>query len=83
MITVATAPLLVNLRHVFDYVLVDESDAFPFAFDLALWWMLRRAGKGLFLFVTATPTVSATSVPDGASVSALSRPRLARASARP
>ncbi|WP_214760457.1 helicase-related protein [Exiguobacterium sp. s146] len=57
MITVATAPLLVNLRHVFDYVLVDESDAFPFAFDLALWWMLRRAGKGLFLFVTATPTV--------------------------
>ncbi|WP_215114139.1 helicase-related protein [Exiguobacterium sp. s70] len=57
MITVATAPLLVNLRHVFDYVLVDESDAFPFAFDLALWWTLRRAGKGLFLFVTATPTV--------------------------
>ncbi|MDL5376581.1 helicase-related protein [Exiguobacterium mexicanum] len=57
MITVATAPLLVNLRHVFDFVLVDESDAFPFAFDLALWWTLRRAGKGLFLFVTATPTV--------------------------
>lgn len=57
MITVATAPLLVNLRYVFDYVLVDESDAFPFAFDLALWWTLRRAGKGLFLFVTATPTV--------------------------
>lgn len=57
MITVATAPLLVNLRHVFDYVLVDESDAFPFAFDLALWWTLRQAGRGLFLFVTATPTV--------------------------
>ncbi|MFL9649799.1 helicase-related protein [Exiguobacterium chiriqhucha] len=57
MITVATAPLLVNLRHVFDFVLVDESDAFPFAFDLALWWTLRRAGRGLFLFVTATPTV--------------------------
>lgn len=57
MITVATAPLLVNLRNVFDYVLVDESDAFPFAFDLALWWTLRRAGKGIFLFVTATPTI--------------------------
>lgn len=57
MITVATAPLLMNLCHVFDYVLVDESDAFPFAFDLSLWWTLRRAGKGLFLFVTATPAV--------------------------
>ncbi|WP_070328640.1 DEAD/DEAH box helicase family protein [Exiguobacterium aurantiacum] len=57
MITVATAPLLVNLRDVFDYVLVDESDAFPFAFDLSLWWTLYRAGKGVFLFVTATPTL--------------------------
>lgn len=57
MITVATAPLLLNLKHVFDYVLVDESDAFPFAFDLSLWWTIRRAGKGVFLFVTATPTV--------------------------
>lgn len=57
MITVATAPLLLDLKHVFDYVLVDESDAFPFAFDMALWWTLRRAGKGIFLFVTATPTV--------------------------
>lgn len=56
MITVATAPLLINLRNVFDYVLVDESDAFPFAFDLTLWWTLWRAGKGVFLFVTATPT---------------------------
>ncbi|STO07485.1 helicase-related protein [Exiguobacterium aurantiacum] len=57
MITVATAPLLLNLKYVFDYVLVDESDAFPFAFDLSLWWTIRRAGKGVFLFVTATPTV--------------------------
>ncbi len=57
MITVATAPLLLNLKHVFDYVLVDESDAFPFAFDMALWWTIRRVGKGVFLFVTATPTV--------------------------
>ncbi|WP_215143950.1 DEAD/DEAH box helicase family protein [Exiguobacterium qingdaonense] len=57
MITVATAPLLMNLRNVFDYVLVDESDAFPFAFDLSLWNTIRRAGKGIFLFITATPTV--------------------------
>ncbi|WDH75207.1 helicase-related protein [Exiguobacterium marinum] len=57
MITVATAPLLMNLRHVFDYVLVDESDAFPFAFDVALWNTIRRAGRGVFLFITATPTM--------------------------
>ncbi|WP_228619646.1 helicase-related protein [Exiguobacterium sp.] len=57
MITVATAPLLLNLKHVFDYVLVDESDAFPFAFNMALWQTIRRAGRGVFLFVTATPTV--------------------------
>lgn len=56
MITVATAPLLLNLRNLFDYVLVDESDAFPFAFDLTLWRTIVRAGTGVFLFVTATPT---------------------------
>ena len=57
MITVATAPLLMNIRDVFDYVLVDESDAFPFAFDVALWNTIRRVGRGVFLFITATPTV--------------------------
>lgn len=57
MITVATAPLLLNLRDVFDYVLVDESDAFPFAFDVALWRTIYRVGKGVFVFITATPTV--------------------------
>ena len=57
MITVATAPLLMNVRDVFDYVLVDESDAFPFAFDIALWNTIRRVGRGVFLFITATPTV--------------------------
>lgn len=57
MITVATAPLLMNIRDVFDYVLVDESDAFPFAFDIALWNTIRRVGRGVFLFITATPTV--------------------------
>ncbi|MCT4786510.1 DEAD/DEAH box helicase family protein [Exiguobacterium aestuarii] len=57
MITVATAPLLLNLRHVFDYVLVDESDAFPFAFDVTLWRTILRVGKGVFVFITATPTV--------------------------
>jgi competence protein ComFA len=56
-ITVATAPLLLNLRDVFDYVIVDESDAFPFAFNLALWRTIWRVGRGCFLFVTATPTV--------------------------
>ena len=57
MITVATAPLLMNIRDVFDYVLVDESDAFPFTFDIALWNTIRRVGRGVFLFITATPTV--------------------------
>lgn len=56
MITVATAPLLIDLHNVFDYILVDESDAFPFAFDVSLWKTLLRAGRGPFLFVTATPT---------------------------
>lgn len=56
MITVATAPLLVNLKGVFDYVLVDESDAFPFGFDLALWLTIWRVGKGAFVLITATPT---------------------------
>lgn len=55
-ITVATAPLLLDLRDVFDYVIVDESDAFPFAFNLALWRTIWRVGRGCFLFVTATPT---------------------------
>ncbi|MGE6490682.1 DEAD/DEAH box helicase family protein [Exiguobacterium sp. NPDC077395] len=56
MITVATAPLLLNLRDMFDYVLVDESDAFPFAFDVTLWRTIYRVGKGVFVFITATPT---------------------------
>ena len=55
-ITVATAPLLLDLRDVFDYVIVDESDAFPFAFNLALWRTIWRVGRGCFLLVTATPT---------------------------
>lgn len=57
MIAVATAPLLLNLRDVFDYVLVDESDAFPFAFDVSLWRTIYRVGKGVFVFITATPTM--------------------------
>lgn len=56
MITVATAPLLLNVRDMFDYVLIDESDAFPFSFDLTLWRTIVRAGRNVFLFVTATPT---------------------------